>query len=258
MFSDTDIAGAFSEKTCPAAAEIAGMAGKGGLMKNLDALGMLPPGAAAVRIVCDEDRWKRGGGESYILPFAVCAEDAAGGALPSRRYILKACVKMASPDDPEGPSRRLLERRRHLEDGGIAVPALKGYRKGVFLEEFAPESIQEAFTEDRAGTLEKAAAVYGVLARLGYRPAHHFLADLRRDGENLVCIDFGDDLGAPRPEDPACLWDGFAKEAAAFLGASGDEIEKCRSAYDRASAQNGLGPGMRGRAAACGASPSLS
>lgn len=259
MVPDTDLAESFSEKTCPATAEIAAMAGKGGLIKNLEALDMLPPGAMAAMIVCEEERWKRGGAESYILPFSVCAEDAAEGMLPPRHYIFKACVKMATPDDPEGPSRRLLERRRHLEEGGIAVPALKGYRNGVFLEEFVPESIQEAFTEDRAGTLEKAAAVYGALARLGYRPTHHFLSDLRRDGEKLVCIDFGDDLGAPHPEGSACLWDGFMKEASVLLRASAEEIEKCRPAYDRAAAaevQNG--PGMRGRGMSAGrTSPSL-
>lgn len=219
----------------PAVEEMCKIAGADSIVPALKTMKLMTDKDTLDDVTCVNPKWERGGGESYILPCRITTTDHKG--VPQEKVLmLKACIKMATPDDPERPSRQLLERRQDLGSLGIKTPTLYGYRNAGFLEDFIEQDIRDGLADDgnREAILEGAARTYGTLARGGYAPLHRFLTDLRWDGENLVCIDFGDDLGAKGDEADLAEknWKTLVAEAHNLLGIEESEIEKYKNFYD--------------------------
>jgi hypothetical protein len=170
--------------------ELAGLAGESDIGAALRSLSLvasdeveaeLEPGAG----------WERGGAETYIYDFWVSS--------PGNRehFLLKACVAIGDFSGVSSILGTWLERRAVLEAAGVSVPRLHGAGSGTILEEFVPFSVRECLksssdSEHLAHRLGKLAAV---LAKLKFPVLS--LSDLRSHGNDVVVVDFGEDLGSP-------------------------------------------------------------
>lgn len=140
----------------------------------------------------DKD-WERGGAETYIYRFWV--EHSHDNL--RQEFIIKACVAYS----PASPLDKILEewirRRTLLENNGIGTPKLFIYGKGVVIDEFIPHlfiDVIKANLNKLDSYLYLLSMYAGTLNRLGFSPIEPF-SDLRSRGEDLVVVDFGEDLG---------------------------------------------------------------
>ena len=176
--------------------EICEIAKKNDIINALHHLGLLTCLTCEFDLLIEED-WKRGGAETYIYRFLVKQKDQA-----PQHYIVKACVSFH-------PSRTLSEiiddwisKRILLEDYAVSAPKLVGKGSGLLIEEYIEYNFSEAIKNAHKKPTKSfdqlliqlsnyAAAIY----KLGFSYVEPY-NDLRSRGEDLVAIDFGQDLGS--------------------------------------------------------------
>lgn len=163
------------------------------LDRALENLGLLQPSDALDRIELVTD-WHRSGAETYLCRFAV---HLRGGG--RRDAVIKAYVPAPGPRSIDDYVRELVQRRRRVEEAGVSVPRLYFSGNGVVIEEWIPAALEEyrdlpAYNE----LLERARWILQRLRDVGFRPVSTF-HDFRTDGERIVVIDFGEDLGGVDP-----------------------------------------------------------
>ena len=140
------------------------------------------------------DSWERGGAETYIYKFWV-----KEGESSQTGYIIKACVAFSPASSLDDILTEWVSRRTLVEANGVSTPRLLAYGHGVILEELIPYGLKERLLELKELApllLNQVAVVLGTLLKLGFSPVG-ILDDLRTRGDDVVMIDFGEDLGPP-------------------------------------------------------------
>ena len=170
--------------------ELCGAARASSVSEALAALGLLSNRNEQYELVTD-GTWTRGGAETYLYSFAVTSDSGAYAV------VLKACVAIGSLDGVERILSDWLHRRQALARFGIATPYLYFRHNGSIAEERIEMTVKEAIgRRDRSGQMEiirQVGRLAAVLGWLGFPVLS--LHDLRSRGDDVVLIEFGEDLG---------------------------------------------------------------
>lgn len=134
--------------------------------------------------------WFRGGAETYVMQFRTTNENTG----VSVDLIAKACIKIPCAEVMQD----WLRRRETLTTAGVVVPFPYGLSdRATLVEEFAPLTLKEAYSfADDVGRLvlaQEFSRTYGLVMEQGFRPLSWH--DTRSHGDDVVLIDFGEDLG---------------------------------------------------------------
>lgn len=171
--------------------EICAAAGGGPLDRALVALGVCDEECRGCTIETERE-WHRAGAETYALVAAIT--HSAG---ERTRLYLKACVALG---DLSGVSRIVdewIDRRAVVSAHGVSVPRLYAIHSGTLIEEYLPYMVLDLLHHRPrlSALLESLGSTAGVLTRLGF-PAFA-VNDWMSRGEDVVIVDFGQDLGPP-------------------------------------------------------------
>jgi hypothetical protein len=172
--------------------EIKRLANCGSILESLKKLEIIPNDCESM-VLEDERGWYRSGSETFLYTFRVRFDGRVC------RLVLKACVAFAtSATDVEEILGRWIRRRHILAANNISTPKLYGWGNGVLLEEYIPYSLSEALNnkplkEEMMGEIGR---LIGAICKLGFSPVRLF-DDLRSRGDDVVMVDFGEDLGEP-------------------------------------------------------------
>ena len=135
--------------------------------------------------------WNRPGGESFIMQFSI--DQTVNNEHYVDEYISKACIKIPCAQTMED----WLTRRKILNENGIPTPKLHAVSRASLIESYVPLTIQEAFMNAdehaRRTIISKLNEIYSTLFDNDFHP--RILTDLRSHGDDVVVIDFGEDLG---------------------------------------------------------------
>lgn len=138
--------------------------------------------------------WTRGGAETYIYRFWVSHDNGS-----EEGYIIKACVAFEPNSNLDKILSEWVKRRKLLASKGVKTPRLLSYGEGVILEELIPHRLKDLLVsqpESNQKLLNDLAYLAAILSALGFEPIDAF-HDLRSRGNDIVVIDFGQDLGPP-------------------------------------------------------------
>lgn len=158
-------------------------------------IGIISEKGASFSIREDRD-WIRGGSETFLFHFWV-----REGKESERCYLIKACAAFApGVSSVENILAEWIYRRRIIDRMGVSTPNLFFSGSGVIIEEYIPYELSEVINfglESQKKIIESMAFYAGVLKNLGFSPINPY-GDLRSRGEDVVVIDFGQDLGSPQ------------------------------------------------------------
>lgn len=169
--------------------ELAKLAGTGELTAALTTLGIIDPNEEFVLETVQD--WYRSGTETYSLRFSVSSR--------SRRceLMMKACVAYEGGMPLKDIFANWFSRRSLVDRLGLGTPRLYATGNAVLVEEYIPLGLVDALTggEHREAVLRSIGRTAGLLVSAGFVPlsAH----DWRSRGDDVVLIDFGQDLGPP-------------------------------------------------------------
>lgn len=169
--------------------ELAKLAGTGELASALTILGIIDPNQEFVIDTVQD--WYRSGAETYSLRFSVSNW--------SRRceFIMKACVAYGGRTSLKDIFANWLSRRSLVDSLGVSAPRLYVAGNAILVEEYIPLGLVDALAsgEHREAILRSIGRTAGLLVSAGFVPlsAH----DWRSRGDDVVLIDFGQDLGPP-------------------------------------------------------------
>jgi hypothetical protein len=173
--------------------ELCRLSGQHSVRTALETLGLIFPNENEA--ITDADaRWERGGAETYIYRFWLSS--TAG---TRRGFIIKACVAMSAAHDINTTIKRWVKRRGVLASNGISVPELFYSGHGVILEEHIPMSLEsqlQAHPDKFETIFPNIIHLIKSLKVKNFRPINLF-SDLRTRGDDVVVVDFGEDLGDP-------------------------------------------------------------
>lgn len=175
--------------------ELCKIANKSDINSALYTLGFMPNMKSNFRFDETDSKWFRGGAETYIYHFRVIVN--INNPIEA---VIKACVAFAPDGNLNSVIEKWIERRKVLEQNGIAVPKLYAWGHGVIIEEFLPyevNSLLKASSTAKNNLLKQLALYAASISSLGFAPINPF-HDLRSHGEDVVAIDFGTDLGPAR------------------------------------------------------------
>lgn len=165
-------------------------------------LGIIPDIGISYKLRTDSN-WQRGGAETYIYRFWVSVKQNI-----ETGYIIKACVSPNVFLGIEGVIKEWLSRRELLSQNGVKVPKLFFAGQGVIIEEFIPWELRQYIKSnpDSLKILLPSIINYvETISQLGFAPIDCF-TDLRTRGNDVVVIDFGEDMGPPRMvQDPSVM-----------------------------------------------------
>lgn len=169
--------------------ELAKLAGTDGLAS---ALAILEIAEADEELALDTVQdWYRSGTETYSLRFAVSNQ------LRRSEFMLKACVAYCGGQPLKEIFVGWLSRRRLLDGLGVSTPRLYAAGNAILVEEYVPHSLIDALDsgQHREAILRSIGRTAGRLVSAGFVPlsAH----DWRSRGNDVVLVDFGQDLGPP-------------------------------------------------------------
>jgi len=139
-----------------------------------------------------DQNWERGGTETYLFKFSIKLKDGKESS-----YLLKACVAYAPNSNLEKILCDWIARRQLISNHGIKTPKLFAYGNGVILEEYIPYRLKDILQSSQnppPKILKELAFLAGVLSKLKFDPIDIF-SDLRSHGDDVIVIDFGQDLG---------------------------------------------------------------
>ena len=150
-------------------------------------LGLVRSLAEPVQI-CELADWHRGGSETYLYEFEVRTDREPV------HLVAKACVVSPASGPLSEVFAEWLRRRRLLSEHGVEVPKLYTAHAATIVEEYIRFSFIEALAlGERAQLLTQLGRTVGVLTNLGFPVLG--LHDVRSRGEDVVWVDFGEDLG---------------------------------------------------------------
>ncbi|MCA9332860.1 hypothetical protein KDA00_03220 [Candidatus Saccharibacteria bacterium] len=133
------------------------------------------------------EQWVQKGGETFVMPFSLSSET------DSRCFIAKACINIPVRETFDD----WLDRRQRVNDSGLVTPELYLAHSATVIEEFIPHSVREAYKHGDQKTRQRLESsfinTYCRLVSAGFYPAS--LHDARSHGDDIVIIDFGEDLG---------------------------------------------------------------
>lgn len=139
--------------------------------------------------------WRRAGSETYQLECVVKSSQARDA-----RILFKACVAYEPNSSAGEIARAWLARRDALARLGTGTPRLYGMINATIIEEWVELTFFEAFKRAaprvRQSMAHQLGVFSGALSALGFWPTAAF-HDLRSRGEDLVVVDFGEDIGPP-------------------------------------------------------------
>lgn len=171
--------------------ELCDTAGADDLMHALLLLRLLKRGETFVALE-ELQPWTRAGAETYTYVFRVRTVASA------KQVLVKACVALGGTSVGE-ICQEWLRRRRFLQSAGISTPELYGFSRATIIEEYVAMTLPEAFLlgnlNERLRLASGLGRLVGVLSR--YRFQLLSLHDLRSRADDVVVIDFGEDLGPP-------------------------------------------------------------
>lgn len=161
------------------------------------------------------------GSETMSLPFSIVSISGV-----SSFYVLKTVIAFSALRSIEETLVQWVGRRKLIEKSGIRVPKLYFVGNGMTIEEFLSKKLRPALieAETKKDLLVSLLCYAGTLHRLGFRPIDAF-EDLRTDGQSVIPIDFGEDLGPPSLSpvtDPLDLYIAAVK----WLYRAGVELDK--------------------------------
>lgn len=169
--------------------EIARIADREHLVDALEALGLLDSDEALVDVATSRD-WHRSGEETYSLVFAVNTDRA------NRAYLMKACVAYDHFRSLKEIFASWLDVREYVRSLGIGTPQLHAVGGALVIEEVVPYALAEAFgVGDRRALLRGVGTTAACLVNAGFAPSS--VDDWRSRGDDVVLVDFGQDLGSP-------------------------------------------------------------
>jgi hypothetical protein len=158
----------------------------------LISLGIIP-GDTSWCHVRELGEWTRAGSETYTYEFIVESD------LATRHLIAKACVALGPGSSVGEISREWLRRRKLLTDSGVNTPRLYSAVSATMIEEYIPFTLVDAYkmaaSDVRVHVSSELGRILGIISRLAFLALS--LHDLRSRGEDIVVIDFGEDLGPP-------------------------------------------------------------
>lgn len=168
--------------------ELCAIGGSDDLATALAAIGLIPDAAAPFEVVKTHD-WYQAGAETYILLFEIRQPEGVHG------YVVKACVALGK--SLQETVAEWVGRRTLLSELGVATPALVGVNGADIVEEYIPHELLDALSladsAGRATLLANLGRTAGLLVRAGFAPLSTH--DWRSRGDDVVLIDFGQDLG---------------------------------------------------------------
>ena len=208
--------------------EIARIADREDLVDALEALGLLRSDEALVDIATCRD-WHRSGQETYSLVFAVNTDEA------SRTYLMKACVAYDHFRTLKEIFTSWLDVREYVRSLGIGTPHLHAVGGALVIEEVVPYALAEAFgVGDRHALLRAAGTTAASLVNAGFAPSS--VDDWRSRGDDVVLVDFGQDLGSPGMFKPGTeaglLADILVSLDRTGVRLSSEELQLLSSAYE--------------------------
>jgi len=169
--------------------ELLSLSHTGSMEEAVVSLGLLPVGET-LNSVRSEQGWIIGGEETFQVAFWI--ETMSGQRY---KYLLKACTTFGAFRGVVAIVAEWLARRNLLNKSGIATPKLYASANGLVLEEFIPYPLANIQITD--AILVDLAYLAGTLSRLGFSPVDGVFGDLRSHGDDVVVVDFGEDLGPP-------------------------------------------------------------
>lgn len=171
--------------------ELCQLAGEDSITNALHKMGLLRSPSADFELIDTPEGWFRSGAETYLFRFQVRTD---GTDVP---VVLKACVGFSIGANAEEILEGWIERRQSISKRGVQVPHLYAWGRGLILEEEIRFALSEVLQERPASARElctSMARVAGVVTSLGFLPVELF-KDLRSRGDDVVVVDFGQDLG---------------------------------------------------------------
>ncbi len=179
--------------------ELCRLAQESDIRVALCSLGLLSGPGAKFRLVEQSEKWDRGGAETYLYRFRIEEDDK-----DFVEVLIKACVAFAPGGTLNEILKSWVERRQILEKHGVSVPKLYYWGQGVVLEEFIPYTLRDVLSrgaEPSQTILNDLTKFAAALSSLGFAPIGPF-SDLRSRGDDVVVVDFGQDLGPPNVRMP--------------------------------------------------------
>jgi hypothetical protein len=210
-------------------AELMGLASVDDLTAACRKLGAISAFDTLCEIRLQRD-WYRSGSETYIYEFSV-----VGVSGEVRDLICKACVAFA-PDTTVGAIADQWFTRREALARYVSTPSLLGRAGATWIEERIPLTLREAVgpaasPEVISSVLAQVADYAAALSALGFAAVDAF-SDLRSRGNDVVAVDFGEDLGPPGVRQ---LSADYLSDAQSFLRDAGLAVtdEQRRQMYAR-------------------------
>lgn len=169
--------------------ELKELAGQDDLDSWLHSIRLLERGDTLSTLATVRD-WYPSGAETYSLRFAVLTSRGQ-----RHECFMKACVPFPSGIPLKDVFAQWLSRRAVVEELGIDTPRLYAAGTALLVEEYIPHTLSEALARaaDRTRLLRSVGWTAACLVKAGFAPisAH----DWRSRGEDVVLVDFGQDLG---------------------------------------------------------------
>jgi len=169
--------------------ELCALANERDIASALVKLGLLSPSADVFEVRTGRD-WYRSGAETYLLIFSV---KQGASEYPC---VMKACVAFGG-GSLEEMFGRWLARRLLIDELGISTPRLFAVGGALVVEEYIPYDLFERLSgvhgADRLHLLASIGRAAANLVGAGFAPLSSH--DWRSRGDDVVLIDYGEDLG---------------------------------------------------------------
>jgi hypothetical protein len=209
--------------------ELRKVAERDGILEALRALGLIGP-VEPLGSVETIEAWHRSGDETYSLVFAV------NTSTQRNVCVMKACTAY----DGQHPLAEIfadwLSRRSLLAGLAVETPRLYGVGEALVIEEHIPYLLCDALqtTSHREALLGSIGATAARLVNAGFVPlrAH----DWRSRGDDVVLVDFGQDLGPPElshGSEAGLLSEVLDNVARAGVELSSDDLRRVGESYEQ-------------------------
>lgn len=179
-----------------------------------------------ITLLRSQDEWERGGAETFVYRFWT-----VDGAGVESAHILKACVPGIGVP-LEKVLAEWMNRRSQLEAEGASVPRLYTFAHGLIWEELLPLRLEAALARvsnaKAAALLTQLATTLNTMLQLRFDPVDPTY-DLWSRGDDVVIIDFGQDLGPSRREPNASKYVASFQKFVAQNASTTDEaiVRRC-------------------------------
>lgn len=143
--------------------------------------------------ITEDKEWERAGSETYIYRFWVKNSEISSG------YVIKACVAFSPNFDIQSILQEWINRRQLMAQFGISTPKLITYGEGVVIEELIPYLLKDILVKGKypsENTLIDLSIYAGFLQKMKFFAINPF-DDLRSRDNDVVAVDYGQDLGPP-------------------------------------------------------------